>query len=803
VHCPFPEDEQATENSIHATWTVAHFDDQWDKFPKQKSHSKDSLKVLCSIHGHKSKEKTSRISFTKYAAGATRGKEGIEEITGAAIDIDDGTPKEAIIERLDALGLWYIIYSTTHHTPEFPRNRVIILFKSPLTPSQWEVAFDKINHHIFDGKADPSYRTDWQHLSNLPNCPKENKKDAFVITSNHDAALDPDDLPNVPKQTPPTTPQASNNGNGHHSCAVIKTPTKGREVYAQKVLETTLAKLSMAEEGERNIVLNRCSFTLGRWVGGGVFEYHDIAKQLEGVAVLIGMKHTEDNILETIESGLKSGMKKPKTIPPSKISYQGKTTISPPDAQPETTKAIEQEITIITGLPLDDIGNGQRFAKMHGHRLRHCSTKKSWMENDGRRWVKDESSEADRLAKITARSIINEADSEENDDKRERILKHAVSTFKNAKRKTMIEDAISEPGMNIKATDFDKDPYLFNVENGTLDLRTGELKPHNPDDLITKLANVVFNPNAQCPLFLEFLQKTFTGDTELIECMQRAFGYSLTGNTREQTFFIGYGGGSNGKSTLLQAVKRIMGDYAIEAEPATIMVQKQEKMATDIADLHNIRLVITSESNDTQRLDEAKIKKMTGGEDLTGERKFEHPFKFKPQFKLFLATNHLPTIRGTDHSIWRRIVTVPFNTKFWKDGEGDAGIPELKADPRFLEKLEAESSGILNWLLEGCLKWQQSGLTIPAAVQEMKAEYRQEQDVLSDFLATHCFIGTGFQATAKDIYARYEHWCEMEGIKPISSTMMGKRLKEKGLVSHRKNTGKEWHGIKLKDVQEK
>lgn len=463
----------------------------------------------------------------------------------------------------------------------------------------------------------------------------------------------------------------------------------------------------------------------------------------------------------------------------------------------ESSSNIEDEIVMTPGLPLDEIGNGKRFATQHGYAVRYCKPWNSWLIYDRYRWLKDEKDSIEARAKITARLIIKEAELAANDDARAAVLKHAAASTRRAKRETMVKDAASELGIGITPDELDTDIWALNVLNGTIDLKTGKLRPHNPNDLITKLAPVYYNRAAHCPLWLQFLDKVFAGDAAMIDSIQRVLGYALTGDTREQNFVIAQGGGSNGKSTLFQAVARILGDYALEIEPTTIMVQKQERMAVDIADLFNVRFVVTAESNDTQRLDEAKMKKMTGGEQLTGERKFEHPFKFWPQFKLFLATNHLPEIRNTDNGIWRRVVTIPFDVAFWKEGEG-TGAPELKADLQLSEKLKAEYSGILTWLVEGCLKWQKDGLTWPQKVRAKKEAYRQDQDVLGQFLADCCIVGEAFQVAAKDLNTAYDHWRQENNLKEMSAIALSKRLRERGFAKEDSYKARGWRGLGLK-----
>ncbi len=476
----------------------------------------------------------------------------------------------------------------------------------------------------------------------------------------------------------------------------------------------------------------------------------------------------------------------------------------PENSEAENSEAEAEPIHLELGYPIDDMGNGQRFASQHRNRVRWCETWGCWLTYTGERWERDTKGVADSMAKITARLVVNEAQACENDHDRAALLKHAATLTKRVKRDTMLKDAKSEPGISINPLELDADKWLFNVLNGTLDLRTGELLPHDSNRLQSKLAPVVFDRSAACPKFDAFILKICNGKPAIVDCLHRQLGYSLTGETKEQNFTIGHGDGSNGKSTLLQTVLELMGDYGLEIEPDTIMIRRQERMAVDIADLFNIRFVVTGESNDTQRLDEGKIKKFTGGEQLTGERKFEHPFKFWPQFKLFLATNHLPEIRGTDEGIWRRVMPVPFDVRFWRASMGESGKEELQADPNLRDSLREEFPGILNWLLEGCRKWQQDGLTWPEEVRKKKKSYREEQDVLGPFLADCCALGAALEATAKELFSAYEAWCiNNEG---VNSSTFGKRLKERGFTQKTaKVKGKatrQWIGLTLQVADE-
>jgi putative DNA primase/helicase len=264
----------------------------------------------------------------------------------------------------------------------------------------------------------------------------------------------------------------------------------------------------------------------------------------------------------------------------------------------------------------------------------------------------------------------------------------------------------------------DQDPWLFNVENGTIDLKTGELRPHERGALITKLAPVQYDREAECPTWWKFLMRIFNGNLALIEFLQKAVGYALTGSTREQCLFFLHGLGANGKSTLLEIIHTLLGDYAHRTSSETFLIKKSGGIPNDVAALRGARLVGAVEVESGRRLAEVLIKEMTGGDRISARFLHAEWFDFKPEFKIFLAANHKPVIRGTDHAIWRRIHLIPFNVQ----------IPKPEQDRDLPEKLKAELPGILNWALEGCQMWQLYGLEPPAEVQAATQDYREEMD---------------------------------------------------------------------------
>ena len=440
---------------------------------------------------------------------------------------------------------------------------------------------------------------------------------------------------------------------------------------------------------------------------------------------------------------------------------------------------------------LTDLGNAERLVALHGQDLRYCHPWGKWLVWDGKRWQEDGTAEVMRRAKETVRLMYAEAANIEDKADREALINFAMRSEQSGRLAAMISLAASEEGIPILPKDLDRDPWLLNVANGTIDLRTGELRPHSRDDLITKLIPIEYDPMAKCPRWEQFLDEIMLGNKSLIYFLQRAAGMSLTGDTSEHVLLVLYGTGRNGKSTLLNTLLALMGDYGMQAAPDILMARRGDRHPTELADLFGKRLVVSIESEQGKKMAESLVKQLTGGDKIKARRMREDFWEFWPTHHLWLATNHKPQVRGTDIAIWSRIKLVPFSAQFL---DGDP-----RQDKHLPKKLIAELPGILRWCVEGCLAWQEAGLGVPEEVNEATENYRAEQDIIAAFLNDCCVIMPTAKAAIRDVYKAYITWCEENGERPLSQRELGTRLVERGFNRYRGGaTGNYlWRGLGL------
>lgn len=413
---------------------------------------------------------------------------------------------------------------------------------------------------------------------------------------------------------------------------------------------------------------------------------------------------------------------------------------------------------------LTELGNAERIAYQYGHVIKYVSDM-GWLIWDGKRWKIDNKKEIERITAKVLRSLYKSEDEAE--------TKWARMCERRNIRMNSIKDLM--PLVPAEREEFDTHKYLFNVSNGIVDLKTGKLQQHNRNLKITKIANVEFVENAECPEWLNFLESIFQGDKELIEYMQRLIGYSLTGEISEQIMIFLIGGGSNGKSTFINTIKDLMGEYGKQAKSDTFIKKKETGANNDIARLVGSRFVSAIESEDGEQLSEAFVKQITGGEPVLARFLRQEYFEFIPEFKVFFTTNHKPVIKGVDEGIWRRIRLVPFNLQ----------LPKEKRDKKLPEKLSLEMPGILNWAIEGCLKWQRNGLNDPAIVMKATGDYKEEMDILGPFLYERCYVDPTQKISAKELYEVYSNWCYQNGEFALKNRAFYRVLETQGFKKER------------------
>jgi P4 family phage/plasmid primase-like protien len=461
--------------------------------------------------------------------------------------------------------------------------------------------------------------------------------------------------------------------------------------------------------------------------------------------------------------------------------------------------------------PQTDTGNAERLVAEHGDSVRFCHTWGAWLVWDGRRWQRDATSQVMRLAKSTIRRMRQEFDQEaarraknpllqKRDDYLAGLGDFARKCESAEKRRAMVSMAAVEADVSIEADQLDGDPWALNLTNGTLNLRTGKLQEHERKDLITRVVPIAYDAKAECPRFLKFLAEIFLDDADLISFIQRAMGYSLTGDTSEQVFFLCFGTGANGKSRFFEILELLAGEYAMVADFDTFAAADAAPGAPrpDLVRLRGARVVTAAEPDRRIQLSESRLKLITGEDTIVARSLHEREQAFRPILKLWLMANHRPSVAESNHGFWRRVRLVPFKHT----------VPEAERDPELKQKLRAELPGILRWAVEGCVAWQKERLGQPAAVTEATQEYRDDMDLLGRFLSECCFMHENAKVGSTQVFDEFVKWAREggENVKYTSQRWLSQRLQERGFKKSRTEFSKFFCGLGLisdrKPVQE-
>lgn len=441
---------------------------------------------------------------------------------------------------------------------------------------------------------------------------------------------------------------------------------------------------------------------------------------------------------------------------------------------------------------MTDTGNAHRLYDKFGDVIRYSYNRKKWFWWDGKVWRLDDTGEIKKLADIICEDIKKEAYLEQDEDTQAQMLKWATKTASSRGKEAMIKECQHLEVIPVSTDAFDSYEEYLNCQNGIVNLRNGELLPHSSSFMMSKITYSEYDNSCKKPeRWLQFLNEVTNGNKDLQDYIQKSIGYSLTGSNKEQCAYFLYGMGNNGKSTFLDTVADLFGGYAANVQPETIMTKKfgSDGANSDIARLKSVRFVTSEEPTEGVRLNEGLLKQLTGGSKITCRFLYADEFEYTPEFKIWVATNHKPVIRGTDLGIWRRIKLIPF----------EVNIPKSKVDKNLKYKLREEFPQILAWAVEGCMKWQKEGIEEPEKVKEAVKEYQQEMDLIAGFLEQCVEIDYDCEdkILGADLFRLYAKWAKENNEYEMSHNKFGREIGKKLPDKGRNSTGVFYNHIKL------
>ena len=773
---PIVEDSATSAPAQGTQFCVSFFDNRFDADPKEGQLSPDELGALLTKHTARASKDGAAWSPTIF--NGSRLKENAREVCALVLDYDDGADPMEATRQLDESGVCYILYTTHNHTPDKPKFRIVIPLARSVRGEVWPDFYPRAARFFGQGKTDEKCK-DASRLYYLPAHPKNRAGDAFSFYFPGDL-LDPDDVPSDATPTPEPQPRRAAAPNAN-----------GLRPYVRAAFDRELSSVQHAAKGHRNDALNRAGYNLFQIVAAGELDAGSVESALLDAATANGLTETEAR--RTLQSARDAGLKSPRQMPAPKAAATptGRPKSAPSDAQPETTDEARGPYA------LNEIGNGKRFADANrGHYL-FDYTANRWRVYVGGVWRHTDGDDVERAAKVIETQICDEARGETDDDRRAKLYKHAATITKRKTRQTMLQDATSELEMSAPPENFDAQLHLLNVQNGTLDLRSFELRPHAATDLLTKCAGTKFDPRATAPTWTRALELWQASEAVRL-WLQKVIGLTLSGEVFEEMLLLLLGAGNNGKTTLLKTLQKLLGDYAHHAQAESLMKQREGRKAgapaPDILAFKGQRLLTATEIADDAELHSAFVKDATGRDPLTARGCHDNRLQtFTPQFMLWLVGNHKPRIKDTSNGIWRRVKLVPF----------DIAIAPEQRDPNLAQTLEAELPGILNWALEGLRLYYAEGLQTPPEIEAATQNYRAEESPIDGFIAAMCEQSPTAFVVSADLWEAWKCYCAEQNEPEGTPRTFGLALKKNNFKDARTTISgsqtRVWKGIKLKN----
>lgn len=569
---------------------------------------------------------------------------------------------------------------------------------------------------------------------------------------------------------------------------VCKVPYRLNEIIKSDKIIIVEGEKDVDNLVKHNFNATTCSGGAGKWNES----YNRYFKNKEVILIPDNDKPGKDH-METVKANLKNIAKSIKICPlPDSIGEKADVSdflekFGPKDLNnlidssiPETEKDNYDRIgKDFNDYPTTDYGNAEAIVSLHGEKLRWDNTSGEWLIFNGNTWQVDKDGEIKRIAINSIRERLRRASDISDNSKRNNYVRWAVNSESRNKINAAIEFVKNLKPVTEQQKNFDRNYFLLGCKNGVLDLRNNDLLPGKPEMMISKSNYIDFDSRAICPRWEKFLDEIFESDRETIDLIQRSVGYTLTGDVSEQVIFILWGSGSNGKSTFLDILLKLMGDYGANTPFSTLEESQFDngKIPSDVAALCGKRFVSSSEIKEKSKLNEARIKSLTGGDPITARFLHKEYFTYNPTFKIWFSVNHKPKVNDNSYAFWRRVLLIPFNKQF-KDNI---------RDNKLKEKLLNELPGILNWAVKGCFNWQKSGLNISENVRNATNDYQNENDYLKQFLNDCTVENENSNVESQVLHKAYLNWAKRNNEPELTSTMFGRKLKEIGIEKAKDN----------------